>query len=135
MGDDCGEDFHTIPLKKSVDQTPLFGSLQAGAAQLDHRPCPTFPLWIGGEEPVHEASPADTERRPWRLEKSILCGRDMLGLKISPPPKGDEGIGIPKLVYHMQGLVSLNRLAPVLLKSRHPHAGKWSKNPTIRRRR
>jgi hypothetical protein len=66
------------------------------------------------------------DRGAW---KSRSCaGRDMLGMKISAPPKGDDGIGIPKLVYHMQGLVSLNRLAPVLLKSRHnPHAGSGAK--------
>jgi hypothetical protein len=40
--------------------------------------------------------------------------------------QGDEGIRVPKLVYHMQGLVFLNRVPP-LLKSRHPRPGKAAK--------
>jgi hypothetical protein len=61
--------------------------------------------------------PAGTERRPWRLEKSILCGQgslDLLVMKISGAPsrrarptgidrQGDGGIEVPKLVYTCKG--------------------------------
>jgi hypothetical protein len=122
MGDDCGEDFHTVPLN---NPSPNSDHYKPEQRTLTIVPVQHFPHWIGGEEPVHGPRPAGTERRPWRREKSILCGQgslDMLVMKISGAPprrarptgidrQGDEGIGVPELAYNMQGLVFLNRLA------------------------
>jgi hypothetical protein len=52
--------------------------------------------------------PAGTERRPWRLEKSILCGQgslDMLVMKISGAPSKPNNPA-PKVSPHRQLLLA-----------------------------